>query len=88
MKILLNKNLFEEALNDLDRKHPFAFERVGYLLGNLEDKKIVLDKWLSIKDDFYEESNGIGARIGRDGMIFLMKKAFQSKKTLFSHSFT
>ena len=83
MKISFSRTLFDEAVNDLKRIHPFAFERIGYLTGKLENQNLVLNGWLSIKDDYYEESNEVGARVGRDGMIFIMKRAFQSKKIFF-----
>ena len=83
MKILINKIFFRNVINDLKKTHPFASERIGYLMGRVEDKSLVLDEWLSIKNEFYEKSDDVGARVGRDGMIFIMKKASQSNKSFF-----
>lgn len=83
MKTQFSEGLFEEIVQDLNRPHSFAFERVGYVLGNFKDGILVLDEWMKFEDFFYEENIEVGARIGREGMTYLMKKVFSSKKHFF-----
>jgi hypothetical protein len=70
------------ANKDLKRPHEFAFERVGYFLGesNLEKNEIAIVDWLSFGDEMYQRSN-VGAEIGREGMKYLMRNAFQTNMT-------
>ena len=81
MKVIINKDTFSLAIEKLSSPHPFAYERVGYILGSYEKGILYLDDWLSVSDDLYEENDQVGARISREGMLWLMKKAFSLKKT-------
>lgn len=83
MKTQFKKGLFEKVIQDLSRPHSFAFERVGYLFGGIQDETLRLDDWLSFDDSHYEENDDVGARIGVEGMTYLMKKAFVEKKHFF-----
>lgn len=83
MKIKFRDGLLNEVTNDLSRPHPFAFERVGYLLGEIRDGILILNEWISFDDSLYEENEDVGARVGANGMTLLMKKAFSEKKLFF-----
>ncbi|MBK22967.1 MAG: hypothetical protein CME70_03085 [Halobacteriovorax sp.] len=71
------------AIEDLSREHPFAFERVGYFHGKREGGLVVLDNWLSFKDDEYLDNTMAGACIGPLGMQRLSKEAFNTKDSYF-----
>lgn len=83
MKIKFRDGLLNEVTNDLSRPHPFAFERVGYLLGENRNGILILNEWISFDDSHYEENEDVGARVGADGMTLLIKKAFSEKKLFF-----
>lgn len=83
MKTQFKDELLNEAAKDLSRPHPFAFERVGYLLGEIKDEILILNEWMSFEDFYYEENEEVGARIGFEGMTLLIKKVFNSKKHFF-----
>lgn len=83
MKVEFINGLLEIVTNDLSRSHPFAFERVGYLLGDMQSGHLVLDEWISFEDSFYEENEEVGARLGTEAMTLLMRKAFSLKKHFF-----
>ncbi|MFG1520357.1 hypothetical protein [Halobacteriovorax sp. ZH1_bin.1] len=83
MKTKFREGLFEEVIESLKRPHPFAFERVGYFLGEIKEGVLLLDEWMEFEDFLYEENEEVGARIGGEGMTMLMEKAFSSKKSFF-----
>lgn len=83
MKAQFKEGLFDEITQDLIRSHSFAFERVGYVLGEIKNDVLVLGEWMKFEDFFYVENDDVGARIGREGMTFLMKKVVSSKKHFF-----
>lgn len=83
MNIKISQQLFNKVVNDLNRRHEFAYERVGYLIGTLEDETLTLDDWLSFDDDLYVDNNEVGARIGSNGMSLLMRTVFKTKKHFF-----
>lgn len=83
MKFEITDELFNKVIIDLRRKHRFAYERVGYLLGDLYGDTIIFEEWLSFDDDLYVNNSDVGARIGVKAMSILMKKAFKSKKHFF-----
>lgn len=83
MKVEFKNGLIECATRDLSQTHPFAFERVGYLLAEFKNGILVFNEWMHFEDFFYEENEEVGARIGGEGMTFLMKKVVSSKKHFF-----
>lgn len=83
MKTRFKDGLLDEAVLDLLRYHPFAFERVGYLLGEIQEGYLVINEWISFEDSFYEENKEVGARLGTEAMTILMRKAFSTKKLFF-----
>jgi len=83
MKTQFREGLFDEITQDLIRPHSFAFERVGYVLGEIKNGVLVLNEWMKFEDFFYEQNDEVGARIGGEGMTYLVKKVFSSRKHFF-----
>ncbi|MBG59186.1 MAG: hypothetical protein CMJ16_01885 [Peredibacter sp.] len=83
MNIEISQELFNKVISDLNRRHEFAFERVGYLMGTFDGETLVFDDWLSFDDEHYVNNDEVGARIGPEGMSLLMKTVFKTKKNFF-----
>ena len=81
MKIQFENDTLNTALSDLRRPHAFAFERVGYFLGDIVDDYFIARDWLSFSDDLYEKTDDVGARIGSNGMKKLMTAALKTNKS-------
>lgn len=67
--IKLSGQLHDEIQQDLLRRHPFACERVGFVLGRTvaiggKGQLILLTRYLQIPDDEYLPDRRVSARIG------------------------
>lgn len=81
MKILIPSAILKTALSDLSRSHEFAYERVGYFLGDFSDDSFTATSWLAFLDNAYERSHAVGACIGNLGMKTLMSTALKTNKS-------
>lgn len=81
MKIHFENNVLSVALQDLHRPHSHAFERIGYFIGDVIEELFVANEWLSFEDDLYEETDEVGARIGKAGMKKLMSAALTKNRS-------
>lgn len=84
--IKMTGSLHEEILRDLPRRHPFASERVGFVLGRMgslqnNGKLILLNRYHSIPDDQYLDDPEVGARIGTDALTWAMQAAYHCRAT-------
>ncbi len=84
--IKLTGSLHAHMLKDLTRRHPFAGERVGFVLGrygSLENSGslVLLHRYYAIPDDQYIEDHAVGARIGRDAITWGMQAAYCGRQT-------
>lgn len=82
----MNGSLYASMLEDLSRPHPFAAERVGFVLarlGSLADSGnlVLLHGYHSIPDDQYIEDHGVGARIGCEAITWGMQAAYRGRRT-------
>ena len=78
--------LYDEIRHDLERPHPFAFERVGFVSGRLGigasgARLILLTRYQSIPDAHYIDDPTVGARIGPDAMSAAMQSVFRGRAT-------
>jgi hypothetical protein len=78
VEIRLTGSLHEEILRDLARPHPFAGERVGFVLGRVGSlanggKIVLLNRYHSIPDDQYIDDETVGARVGSDALTWAMQ---------------
>jgi hypothetical protein len=74
--------LLQVVKHDLSRSHPFAFERVGFLMCKQAKTSnsigIFAYKYVAIPDDEYIEDSTIGAMIGADALRRALILAFNS----------
>lgn len=74
-----------EAMKDLARPHPFAFERVGFfatrtiLLGS-DHHLVLVTRYQPVPDDHYIDDNSVGACIGGDAIRAAMQRVIDEGK--------
>lgn len=78
IKIRIPKSIHVEMLNDLDRTHPFAFERVAFAFATttaIDDDNIVITftDYKPVQDEDYIDDEYVGAKINSDAI----RKAMQ-----------
>jgi hypothetical protein len=78
--------LYDEIRRDLERPHPFAFERVGFVFGKLGTAAaggslVLLTRYHAIPDDHYIDDPTVGARIGPDAMTWAMQAVYHGRPT-------
>ncbi len=79
--IKLNGALYAEILRDLSRRHPFAAERIGFVMGRIgslsgDAKLILLNRYHPIPDSQYVRDRNVGARIGPQAMTAAMQLVY------------
>ena len=80
----LTGGLYAEIVRDLARPHPFAAERVGFVIGRMgtlaEDGRLVLlTRYHSIPDDQYVDDPSVGARIGSEAITWAMQAVYHGR---------
>jgi hypothetical protein len=77
--VRLRRDLFERMVADLNREHPFAYERVGFAFGKLAQAgslSIVLPfDYAPVPDEQYIEDHTVGAMINEDAMFGAHQRA-------------
>lgn len=83
IKIKLMGSLYAEILQDLERAHPFAAERIGFVIGRMgaiaDGHLILLTRYHAIPDHEYLEDHKVGARIGSEAITWGMQAAYQGR---------
>jgi hypothetical protein len=83
ISIKLKGSLYDEMIRDLMRQHPFASERVGFVLGRMgslaNGSMILLNRYHSIPDDQYIDDPTVGARIGSGAMTWAMQATYYGR---------
>ncbi len=83
IKVKLPGALYAEILCDLERPHPFAAERVGFVTGRMgtlaDGLLILLTGYRSIPDCEYVDDPSVGARIGSDAITWAMQAAYYGR---------
>jgi hypothetical protein len=83
IKIKLTGALHVEMLQDLKRPHPFAAERIGFVMGRMgtlvDGRLILLTSYRVIPDNEYLEDLKVGARIGREAITWAMQAAYHGR---------
>jgi hypothetical protein len=78
-KLKIPRSLFEAALWDLHREHPFAFERVGFFstrCSMTKDTLLVLCvEYDSVSDHYYVRDDSVGVRIGSEAITAAMSRS-------------
>ena len=75
----IGRPLLEQVQRDLSRPHPFAYERVGFLLcrSSIMAKHCIINiafLYLPVPDEDYIEDRSVGARIGSNAIRKAMQK--------------
>lgn len=82
--VKIPKAIFDQAVHDIEKPHPIAYERIGYFLATAnENSSFLIKEWYSMPDEFYENSDSVGALINQQGMKFLMTLALKHKLSIF-----
>jgi hypothetical protein len=84
VEIKLNGALYAKIIRDLARPHPFAAERVGFVLcrlGSLADLGclILLTRYHSIPDNQYMKDHTVGARISSEALTWAMQAVYYGR---------
>jgi len=86
LTIKILRPILEEVRRDLIRPHPFAHERVGFLLaGASETAKgllFMISGYQSVADDDYEHNDTVGAQIGSNAMRKAVQAAYRPQRAL------
>lgn len=81
--VKLTKLIFDIVRADLNRPHPFAYERVGFVLARKElsdgNLSIFVTSYQPVPDAQYIDDPNVGARIGADALRGIMQKAYPAK---------
>ncbi|HBA54366.1 MAG TPA: hypothetical protein DCZ04_07895 [Syntrophorhabdus aromaticivorans] len=84
--IKLTGHLYDDIVEDLERPHPFAEERVGFVFGRMTSLSdgawlILLARYRSIPDDQYIKDQTVGARIGKEALVWAMQAVYYGRAT-------
>ena len=84
----ISRDLLKIVRRDLARPHPFASERVGFLvcrLGSVGHHEVVIlaQSFQSIADDDYVESDSVGAMMGSAAIRKALQIAYSDRTSMF-----
>ncbi len=77
--IKLTRGLYREILTDLDRPHPVAYERIGFVMARLgkispSETVIIFTEYLRVPDEDYINDPKVGAHVGSPVIRSVMQK--------------
>ena len=77
--VKIMKHIYDRMQADLNRRHPFAYERVGFIFArkDITDGSILLlaTDYISIPDTQYINDPEVGARIDSAALRSVMERA-------------
>ncbi len=83
----ITSSLLDEIHSDLERPHPFAYERIGFFSAGLShvgnDLLILAREYRPIADDDYLEDYTVGAKIGPNAIRSAMQWAMDTGAAIF-----
>lgn len=86
-KFRITSTLRSSILNDLRRRHPFAYERVGFLFakeGAGEGERLILaSSYVPVADEHYIDEPGAGAWINADAIRLARQRALTDRIGVF-----
>jgi len=82
VNIRISQKLYDDALTDLRRPHPFACERIGFFSSSTvqldtNDFLIFLKDFHSIQNEHYIDNPEVGACIGREAIQAAMQRSLK-----------
>jgi hypothetical protein len=85
--IRIARQVFDEALGDVLRPHPFALERVGFLWGRFAPAEssclVLLNDYTLVPDDEYVDDSTVGARINGAAIRAALQRALTTGEAVF-----
>ena len=87
----IEQGLLEQIHRDLDRRHPFAYERVGFIAcatSTVQGGMLLLaDEYRSVADDDYVDVSTVGAMMGAAAIRKALEYAYgRSGAVMLQHS--
>lgn len=87
MHVKISSTLLALIRVDLNRRHAFAFERVGFLTAGASwtlggDLVLLCREYQPVADDDYEHSSRVGAQIGSNAMRKAIQAAYRHKSAM------
>jgi len=83
IKLKMTGALHSEILRDLEKPHPFAGERAGFVSGRIgtlaDGNLILLTGYHSIPDHEYVDDPKVGCRIGSEAITWAMQAAYHGR---------
>lgn len=87
VRFKITTTLLTSIRNDLQRRHPFAHERVGFISAGLSacgsDLLVLARGYRPVRDDEYLRDPSVGAMMGADAIRRAMQWAMQDGVALF-----
>lgn len=83
MKLIIKQELIENILSDLARPCEAAFERVGFLYGNLVNEGMLFDEYIPVDDTDYIKNEKYGAVFNKDAIKKVLVRILKSGKSCF-----
>lgn len=84
--VKITKPVYERMRADLNRPHPFAFERVGFMFAkkDIAEDSVTLfaTEYLSLPDEYYIDDPDVGARINSAALRRVMERAYSTKECI------
>lgn len=84
-EIRMSRYLYDEVRTDLERPHPFAAERLGFLFGKLGNRGtsnplVLLHRYGGLRDDQYVDDPRSGGRMDSSGIREAMQEVLDHRK--------
>lgn len=84
--VKMTKSIYDTMRADLRRPHPFAYERVGFILArkevSSETLSIFATNYHPILDSHYINDPDVGAKIGAAALRGIMERAYPTKECI------
>lgn len=82
------RELYTEIKDDLNRKHEYAYERVGFVFGkvgviNKNNQIVILSQYLTVADKNYIDDPRVGASINSEAIRIVLQKALNEASCVF-----
>ena len=84
--VKVTKPVYDKMRADLNRPHPFAYERVGFIFTRKDTTKdaitLLATEYLAVPDAQYIDDPDVGARINSDALRSVMERAYATKESI------
>ena len=88
VEMRMTRTLYNQMLADLERRHGFAAERIGFLsakMGHISEGKLLVlfTRYFAVPDNNYVPDPDVGARINGTAIRTVMQRILDSKEGAF-----